>query len=57
MTHMPTQTTVHEETVPNSADSGTQNSNKVQVHINRQPDLIPETPVGELPYEYIYHQQ
>ena len=43
MTHCSNQTMVHEETVPNKARSGTQNSNRIQVHINRQPDLIPRS--------------
>ena len=57
MTHMPTQTTVHEETVPITAHFGTQNSNKVRVHINRQPDLIPESLVGKLTYDVYTNRQ
>ena len=58
MTHCPKQTTVHEETVPNKARSGTKNGNTVQVHINRQPDLIPESLVGEVTYDvYTSRQQ
>jgi len=55
--HCPTQITVHEESVPNKARSGTENNNPVQVHMNRQPDLIPESLVGEVTYDVYTSRQ
>ena len=54
MTHSTTSQVFHEETVPNGVRSGTQNSNKVQVHMNRQPDLIPERTHARVPVCGIY---
>ena len=56
MTHSTTSQVLHDQSVAKSTRYGITHSNKVQVHINRQPDLIPEILDGEVTYA-VYTQQ
>jgi|2_EtaG_2_1085320.scaffolds.fasta_scaffold16499_4 hypothetical protein len=57
MTHSTTSQVLHDQSVAKSTRYGITHSNKVQVHINRQPDLIPEILDGEVTYVVYTHQQ